>query len=553
MREVSARERLRLLKDRVFGLVMGIGGIAVIIAILLIFFYLFYTVLPLFAGAKVHSEGLAESTAAEPPALLALEEYAEIGLALDHTGGYRFFGLADGATIDSGSLLGAGSGTAVAAGAPVERTVFAGTDDGRVIIARASYQVSYPDDVRRITPSLGFPFGEEPLVVSKRGAALRRVAGQANDDEASVAATTADGRLLLLNVLWGKVWYEGRRRAGCTSGSPPRPRRVRAQVQPDAADFRHPQGAFYAMLFAMPLAMFGAIYTAYFMSPRRCAAWSSRHRGDGGPADGHPRLPGRPVAGAVGGEQPAGGLQHLLLMPPMMMLAAPSLWPACRPPCAARSGRLGGGAADAGAASWSAGRASWLSPLHRIWFFDGSAPVADRRGHHLRPAQCPGRRHRHGLRRHPDHLLHCRGRGVQRAQAPHPGLAGAGRHALADVTRVVLLTASPGIFSAVMIGFGRAVGETMIVLMATGNSPVMNFNIFEGMRTLSANIAVEMPEPPRSAARTTASCSWPRWCCSGDLHRQHPGRDGAPAPAAQIRSSSAWTERFTESMTIAHS
>ena len=62
------------------------------------------------------------------------------------------------------------------------------------------------------------------------------------------------------------------------------------------------------------------------------------------------------------------------------------------------------------------------------------------------------------------------------------------------VTRVVLLTASPGIFSAVMIGFGRAVGETMIVLMATGNSPVMNFNIFEGMRTLSANIAVEMPE-----------------------------------------------------------
>jgi len=59
---------------------------------------------------------------------------------------------------------------------------------------------------------------------------------------------------------------------------------------------------------------------------------------------------------------------------------------------------------------------------------------------------------------------------------------------------VVLPTASPGIFSGVMMGFGRAVGETMIVLMATGNSPVVNFNIFEGMRTLSANIAVELPE-----------------------------------------------------------
>ncbi|HEX9614772.1 MAG TPA: ABC transporter permease subunit, partial [Bacteroidota bacterium] len=63
-------------------------------------------------------------------------------------------------------------------------------------------------------------------------------------------------------------------------------------------------------------------------------------------------------------------------------------------------------------------------------------------------------------------------------------------------TRVVLPTASPGIFSATMIGFGRAVGETMIVLMATGNTPLMDFSAFVGMRTLSANIAVEIPEAP---------------------------------------------------------
>jgi phosphate transport system permease protein len=62
--------------------------------------------------------------------------------------------------------------------------------------------------------------------------------------------------------------------------------------------------------------------------------------------------------------------------------------------------------------------------------------------------------------------------------------------------RVVLPTASPGIFSAVMIGFGRAVGETMIVLMATGNTPVMEWSIFNGFRALSANIAVELPEAP---------------------------------------------------------
>ena len=60
--------------------------------------------------------------------------------------------------------------------------------------------------------------------------------------------------------------------------------------------------------------------------------------------------------------------------------------------------------------------------------------------------------------------------------------------------KVILPTASPGMFSAVMIGLGRAVGETMIVLMATGNTPIMDWNLFEGMRTLAANIAVEMPE-----------------------------------------------------------
>ncbi len=62
------------------------------------------------------------------------------------------------------------------------------------------------------------------------------------------------------------------------------------------------------------------------------------------------------------------------------------------------------------------------------------------------------------------------------------------------LSRVVLLTASPGIFSAVMMGLGRAMGETMIVLMATGNTPLMEWNMFEGLRSLSANIAIEMPE-----------------------------------------------------------
>ena len=64
------------------------------------------------------------------------------------------------------------------------------------------------------------------------------------------------------------------------------------------------------------------------------------------------------------------------------------------------------------------------------------------------------------------------------------------------LTKLVIISASPGVFSALMIGLGRVVGETMIVLMATGNTPVTDMNLFNGFRTLSANIAVEMPEAP---------------------------------------------------------
>lgn len=64
------------------------------------------------------------------------------------------------------------------------------------------------------------------------------------------------------------------------------------------------------------------------------------------------------------------------------------------------------------------------------------------------------------------------------------------------VRNIMIPIATAGMFSALMIGFGRAVGETMIVLMATGNTPVLEWNIFTGMRTLAANIAVELPEAP---------------------------------------------------------
>lgn len=77
---------------------------------------------------------------------------------------------------------------------------------------------------------------------------------------------------------------------------------------------------------------------------------------------------------------------------------------------------------------------------------------------------------------------------------------GAGATPWQTAVRIVLPVAASGIFSAVMIGLGRAAGETMIVVMATGNTATMKWNVFEGFRTLSATIAVELPEAPVGSA-----------------------------------------------------
>ena len=73
---------------------------------------------------------------------------------------------------------------------------------------------------------------------------------------------------------------------------------------------------------------------------------------------------------------------------------------------------------------------------------------------------------------------------------------------------IIVPTAGSGIFSAIMIGLGRAVGETMIVVMATGNTPVTDFNLFNGLRALSANINVELPEAVKDSTlyRTLFLC-----------------------------------------------
>jgi phosphate transport system permease protein len=62
------------------------------------------------------------------------------------------------------------------------------------------------------------------------------------------------------------------------------------------------------------------------------------------------------------------------------------------------------------------------------------------------------------------------------------------------ILRVLLPAASPGIAAGVALGLGRAIGETMIVLMASGNAAVISANFADSVRTISATIAAELAE-----------------------------------------------------------
>jgi phosphate transport system permease protein len=60
--------------------------------------------------------------------------------------------------------------------------------------------------------------------------------------------------------------------------------------------------------------------------------------------------------------------------------------------------------------------------------------------------------------------------------------------------QIVLPAAMPGVFAAMVLGFGRAIGETMIVLMASGNASIMSWSLADSTRTITATIAAELAE-----------------------------------------------------------
>jgi phosphate transport system permease protein len=297
------------------------------------------------------------------------------------------------------------------------------------------------------------------------------------------------------SALWGKVWYENYDEPKYVWQSTASNTDFEPKLSLSPLTFGTLKAAFYAMILAAPLAIAAAIYTAYFMAPgMRRKVKPVIELMEAMPTVILGFFAGLFLAPYLEGHLP--GVFSLFLIMPLGILLTGFTW--SRLPESVRL-RVPDG--------WEAAilipvilAIGWfalaVSPYLESWFFGGDMRLWIE--------------HTLGLRYDQRNALVV---GIAMGFAVIPNIYSIAEDAVFSVprsltlgslalgatpwqtlTRVVILTASPGIFSALMIGMGRAVGETMIVLMATGNTPVMELNLFEGMRTLAANVAVEMPE-----------------------------------------------------------
>jgi len=257
------------------------------------------------------------------------------------------------------------------------------------------------------------------------------------------------------------------------------------------------KGTIYALIFALPLGVLGAVYTSQFMHPRlQSVVKPTIEIMAGLPSVVLGFLAGLWLAPILSKVLP--GLLLMLVVIPALIVSAAFIWPKL-PPRIRRNIPRGAEAVllipvvlagAAGALALGPALEAWaMAGDVRYWLFDALGLGFEQRNSLVI--------------------------GIVMGFAVIPVVFSVSEDALSSVPRslsagslalgasrwqtalgVVVPAALPGILSAVLVSIGRAAGETMIVLMATGNTPVMSMNIFDGFRALSANIAVELPEAP---------------------------------------------------------
>ncbi len=690
----SGHHSFRKFKDLIAKHSIALGGVSVIIAVVMIFFYLLYVVFPIFKSATLEPN-TEYSQAVETSLLWGMEEYGEIGYRVNETGRFTYFDTQNGDILQQYTLdLVEGETVTQAKFANREENLLVlGLSSGRVVLVNQSFELSYPEGVRKITPVIAYPFGSEgielhdrpirSIAAAKNGESLSIVVGDidnnlrfilysvqesflsdtvtleeensqsiasdididyllhdptgswvyvisnqgelhsywlendelisnerlslvtnsvtvtdvellvggislmvgdstgnisqwfpvrddtntyrlkeirsfefsehavkdivpevrrkgfvalSNKNELGIFYATSHRLVLLENIeglaegsevvinpranhllisssdklqfwnvenehpdlswsaLWGKVWYESYPEPSYTWQSSASTSDFEAKFSLVPLSFGTLKAAFYAMLFAMPLAICGAIFTAYFMAPKmRTMVKPSVEIMEALPTVILGFLAGLWLAPVM--EMNLPGVFMILIFMPLFIVGFGFLWHLLP---SSITGNVPAG--------WQAGLliplvilVAWMCfefsyPIEKL-FFDGDMRVwLEQQGidYDQRNSLVVGIAM--GFAVIPTIFSIAEDAIFSVPKHLSNGSLALGASQWQTLVRVVLPTASPGIFSAVMIGLGRAVGETMIVLMATGNTPIMEANIFEGMRTLSANIAVEMPE-----------------------------------------------------------
>jgi phosphate transport system permease protein len=347
--------------------------------------------------------------------------------------------------------------------------------------------------------------GQTLLVLAARDGLRAAVIAPKSDGIVAVDATGATVHYhvdnphpeVTLRSLFGRLWYEGYGAPAHVWQSTGGTDDFEAKFGLTPLIFGTLKGTMYALLFAVPMALLAALYVSEFMHPRLKASLKPM-------VEIMAALPSV-VLGFLAGlwlapivERVVPGLFLMPFVVPVVILTALLGWRLV--PSSIRGRVRAGGelillvpAVVLGA--WlafvlgGALEAGWLGGNYRGWLQSALGLTYDQRnslvvGIAMGFAVIPiiFTIAEDSLANVPQHL--------------RAGSLALGANRWQTALRIVLPTASPGIFSAIMIGFGRAVGETMIVLMATGNTPIMDWSIFNGFRALSANIAVELPEAP---------------------------------------------------------
>lgn len=305
-----------------------------------------------------------------------------------------------------------------------------------------------------------------------------------------------------LSSLFGKVWYEGYEKPEYVWQSTGGSDDFEPKLSLVPMIFGTLKGTLYAMMFAIPISLLAALYTSQFMHPSVRSFVKPT-------VEVMAALPSV-VLGFIAGlwlapimEKATPGLFLLPLAAPAVILATAFAWKTLAP-LRLRSKVTAGmeivilvpALIAAGYLAFKLGgllEGAFLGGDYRQWINDAMGLTYDQRnslvvGLAMGFAVIPiiFTITEDSLANVPPHL--------------RAGSLALGATPWQTAMMVILPAASPGIFSAIMIGFGRAVGETMIVLMATGNTPVMDWSVFNGFRALSANIAVELPEAPEQGS-----------------------------------------------------